>query len=63
MKPFMMTKLLLTMGVNKRAIQVSAFTIGGSIAGLSGGLYALYFGFIEAQYFNANISILFFYTS
>ena len=26
------------MGVNKRAIQVSAFTIGGSIAGLSGGL-------------------------
>ena len=24
---------------------------------LSGGLYALYFGFIEAQYFNANISI------
>ena len=45
------------MGVHKRAIQVSAFTIGGAIAGLSGGLYALYFGFIEAQYFNANISI------
>lgn len=45
------------MGINKRAIQVSAFTLGGAIAGLSGGLYALYFGFIEAQYFNANISI------
>ena len=45
------------MGVNKRAIQVSAFAIGGAIAGLSGGLYALYFGFVEAQYFNANISI------
>ncbi len=45
------------MGVNKRAIQVGAFALGGAIAGLSGGLYALYFGFIEAQYFNANISI------
>ena len=45
------------MGVNKRAVQVGAFTLGGAIAGLSGGLYALYFGFIEAQYFNANISI------
>ena len=45
------------MGIHKRAIQVSAFTLGGAIAGLSGGLYALYFGFIEAQYFNANISI------
>ena len=45
------------MGINKRLIQVSAFTLGGAIAGLSGGLYALYFGFIEAQYFNANISI------
>jgi branched-chain amino acid transport system permease protein len=45
------------MGVNKRAVQVGAFTLGGAIAGLSGGLYALYFGFVEAQYFNANISI------
>ena len=45
------------MGVHKRAIQVGAFTLGGALAGLSGGLYALYFGFIEAQYFNANISI------
>ena len=45
------------MGVHKRAIQVGAFTLGGALAGLSGGLYSLYFGFIEAQYFNANISI------
>jgi branched-chain amino acid transport system permease protein len=45
------------MGVNTRAIQIGAFTLGGVIAGLSGGLYALYFGFVEAQYFNANISI------
>ena len=45
------------MGVNTRAIQIRAFTLGGAIAGLSGGLYALYFGFVEAQYFNANISI------
>jgi branched-chain amino acid transport system permease protein len=27
------------------------------LAGLSGGLYALYFGFVEAQYFNAFLSI------
>ena len=45
------------MGINTRAIQIGAFTLGGAIAGLSGGLYALYFGFVEAQYFNANISI------
>jgi branched-chain amino acid transport system permease protein len=45
------------MGVNTRAIQIGAFALGGAIAGLSGGLYALYFGFVEAQYFNANISI------
>ncbi|MDA9930531.1 branched-chain amino acid ABC transporter permease, partial [Alphaproteobacteria bacterium] len=31
--------------------------IGGALAGLSGGLYALYFGFVEAQYFNAFLSI------
>ena len=45
------------MGVNRRAIQISAFAIGGALAGLSGGLYALYFGFVEAQYFNAFLSI------
>jgi branched-chain amino acid transport system permease protein len=45
------------MGVNNRAIQVSAFAIGGALAGLSGALYALYFGFVEVQYFNAFLSI------
>ena len=45
------------MGVNNRAVQVAAFAIGGSLAGLSGALYALYFGFVEVQYFNAFLSI------
>jgi len=45
------------LGVNRRAVQVGAFAIGGALAGLSGGLYALYFGFVEAQYFNAFLSI------
>lgn len=45
------------MGVNNRAIQVSAFAMGGALAGLSGALYAYYFGFVEVQYFNAFLSI------
>jgi branched-chain amino acid transport system permease protein len=45
------------MGVNVRAIQVTAFTIGSAFAGLSGALYALNFGFVEAQYFNSLLSI------
>ncbi|MEX0346346.1 MAG: branched-chain amino acid ABC transporter permease [Rhizobiaceae bacterium] len=45
------------MGVNNRAIQVAAFAIGGGLAGLSGALYAFYFGFVEVQYFNAFLSI------
>jgi branched-chain amino acid transport system permease protein len=45
------------MGVNVRAIQVTAFTIGGAFAGLSGALYAHNFSFVEAQYFNAFLSI------
>jgi branched-chain amino acid transport system permease protein len=45
------------MGVNSRGIKIVAFTIGGSLAGLSGALYALYFGFVEVQYFNAMLSI------
>lgn len=44
-------------GVNVRAVQVAAFTIGGAFTGLSGALYALNFGFIEAQYFNSLLSI------
>ncbi|HEX2539394.1 MAG TPA: branched-chain amino acid ABC transporter permease, partial [Pseudolabrys sp.] len=43
----------IVMGVNVRAVQVAAFTIGGAFTGLSGALYALNFGFVEAQYFNA----------
>lgn len=45
------------MGVNNRAIQVGAFAMGGALAGLSGALYAYYFGFVEVQYFNAFLSI------
>ena len=45
------------MGVNNRTIQVGAFALGGALAGLSGALYALYFGFVEVQYFNALMSI------
>lgn len=45
------------MGVNKRMIQVGAFSLGGALAGLSGALYAYYFGFVEVQYFNAFLSI------
>lgn len=45
------------MGVNNRAIQVGSFALGGALAGLSGALYAYYFGFVEVQYFNAFLSI------
>ena len=45
------------LGVNVRAVQVAAFTVGGAFAGLSGALYALNFGFVEAQYFNSLLSI------
>ena len=47
----------IVLGVNVRAVQVAAFTIGGAFCGLSGALYALNFGFVEAQYFNALLSI------
>ncbi|MEO1105801.1 MAG: branched-chain amino acid ABC transporter permease, partial [Pseudomonadota bacterium] len=45
------------MGVNNRAIQVGCFALGGALAGLSGALYALFFGFVEVQYFNALLSV------
>src|SRR4051794_31675524 len=45
------------MGVNVRAVQVAAFTLGGALAGLSGALYAHHFAFVEAQYFNSLLSI------
>lgn len=44
-------------GVNVRAVQVAAFTIGGAFTGLSGALYAHTYGFVEAQYFNSLLSI------
>jgi branched-chain amino acid transport system permease protein len=47
----------IVLGVNVRAVQVTAFTIGGACCGLSGALYALNFGFVEAQYFNSLLSI------
>ena len=45
------------MGLNVRGIQVFAFTLGGALAGLSGALYAHHYSFIDAQYFNALLSI------
>lgn len=47
----------IVIGVNVRAVQVAAFTIGGAFTGLSGALYAHNYGFVEAQYFNALLSI------
>ena len=45
------------MGLNVRAFQVAAFTIGSAIAGIGGGLYAHHFSYIEAQYFSISLSI------
>ena len=45
------------MGIDVRAFQVAAFTLGSIIAGVAGGLYAHHFSFIEAQYFNVSLSI------
>ena len=45
------------MGVSIRGVQVAAFSIGGALAGLAGGLYAHAFNFIEIQTFNAMVSI------
>lgn len=45
------------MGVEVRAFQIAAFTLGAMIAGIGGGLYAHHFGYIEAQYFNVGLSI------
>lgn len=47
----------IVLGINVRAVQVTAFTIGSAIVGLSGALYAHNFSFVEAQYFNALLSI------
>lgn len=45
------------MGLNAWGFQVAAFTLGASIAGVGGGLYAHHFSFIEAQYFGISLSI------
>lgn len=45
------------MGIEVRAFQVAAFTLGSAIAGIGGGMYAHHFSYIEAQYFNVTLSI------
>ncbi|CEJ11397.1 leucine/isoleucine/valine transporter permease subunit [bacterium YEK0313] len=45
------------MGLNIRALQVAAFTIGAVIAGAGGGLYAHHFSFVEAQHFSVLLSV------
>ena len=45
------------MGLDVRAFQVAAFTLGSGIAGIGGGLYAHHFSYIEAQYFGISLSI------
>ncbi|WP_448030411.1 branched-chain amino acid ABC transporter permease [Bradyrhizobium liaoningense] len=45
------------LGLNVRALQVGAFTVGAGIAGIGGGLYAHHFSFIEAQHFSVGLSI------
>jgi branched-chain amino acid transport system permease protein len=45
------------MGLDVRAFQVAAFTLGSLIAGIAGGLYAHHYSYIEAQYFNISLSI------
>lgn len=45
------------MGLNVRAFQVAAFTLGSVIAGVAGGLYAHHFSYVEAQYFSISLSI------
>jgi branched-chain amino acid transport system permease protein len=45
------------MGLDVRAFQVAAFTLGSIIAGIAGGLYAHHFDYIEAQHFNISLGI------
>jgi branched-chain amino acid transport system permease protein len=45
------------MGIGVRGFQIAAFALGAMIAGIGGGLYAHYFSYIEAQYFNVSLSI------
>ncbi len=45
------------MGIEVRITRVAAFTIGGVLAGIAGGLYAFYFNFIEVQSFDSLSSV------
>lgn len=45
------------MGIGVRWARVIAFTLGGLLAGLAGGLYAFYFNFVDIQSFDAASSI------
>ena len=44
-------------GIQVRDVQLSAFVLGGMLAGVAGGLYAHHFSYIEAQHFNSTLSI------
>lgn len=44
-------------GVHVPFTQLAAFTIGGAMAGLAGGLYGHHFSFIEGQHFNVLLSV------
>lgn len=44
-------------GVNIKAIQVTAFSLGAAIAGLGGALYAHHYSALEPQYFSVMLSI------
>ena len=44
-------------GVNVKALQLGALTLGAALAGIGGVMYAHYFSFIEAQYFDAILNI------
>ncbi|MFS0646374.1 branched-chain amino acid ABC transporter permease [Siminovitchia sp. 179-K 8D1 HS] len=48
-----------SMGINTGKYKVKAFVISASFAGLSGGLYASYMGFISPAVFNFEMSIKF----
>jgi branched-chain amino acid transport system permease protein len=45
------------MGISVRGVRVAAFTLGGLLAGLAGGLYAYYFNFVEVQGFDSLSSV------
>jgi branched-chain amino acid transport system permease protein len=45
------------LGLNVRALQVAAFSIGAVIAGIGGALYGHHFSFVEAQHFSVALSV------